>query len=88
MEQNKVYTIKLMSGEEIISRVNQKEGGVTELLKPRSIGMGPQGFAMMPWMLSAPDNNVIISDTVIIGATETSQNVANQYIKQVTGLQV
>lgn len=87
MEQNKVYTIKLMSGEEVISRVKQ-EGGVTELIKPRTVGMGPQGFAMMPWMMSAPDNNVVISDTVIVGATETSQNIANQYIKQVTGLQV
>ena len=33
MEQNKVYTIKLMSGEELIARVKQ-EGGVTELITP------------------------------------------------------
>ena len=50
MEQNKVYTIKLMSGEELIARVKQ-EDGVTELIKPRTVGMGPQGFAMMPWMM-------------------------------------
>lgn len=87
MEQNKVYTIKLMSGEEVICRVKQ-EGGVTVLLKPRSIGMGPQGFAMMPWMLSAPDNDVVISDTMVVGSTETSQSVANQYIKQVTGIEL
>jgi hypothetical protein len=87
MEQNKVYSIKLISGEELISRVKQ-EGGVTELIKPRAVGMGPQGFAMMPWMMSSPDSNVIVSDTVIMGATETSQMVANQYIKQVTGIEV
>lgn len=87
MEQNKVYTIKLMSGEELISRVKQG-GGVTELIKPRTVGMGPQGFAMMPWMMSAPDSNVIISDTVIMGATETSEMVAKQYIKQITGIEV
>ena len=87
MEQNKVYTIKLISSEELIARVKQ-ENGVTELIKPPSIGMGPQGFAMMPWMLSAPDNNVVISDTAIIGATETSQQVASQYIKQTTGIEI
>jgi hypothetical protein len=87
MEQNKVYTIKLMSGEEVISRVEQ-EDGVTKLLKPRTVGMGPQGFAMMPWMMSAPDNNVVISDTVIVAATETNQSIATQYLKQVTGIQV
>lgn len=87
MEQNKVYSIKLISGEELISRMKQ-EGGVTELIKPRTVGMGPQGFAMMPWMMSAPDSNVIIADTVIMGATETSDMVSKQYIKQVTGLQV
>jgi hypothetical protein len=87
MEQNKVYTIKLMSGEELIARVKQ-EGGIVELIKPRAVCMGPQGFAMMPWMMSAPDNNVAISDTMIVGATETSQQVATQYLKQVTGLQI
>lgn len=88
MEQNKVYSIKLMSGEELISRVNKEKDGVTELIKPRTVGMGPQGFAMMPWIMSAPDNNVVISDTVIMGATETSDMVAKQYIQQVTGLKV
>ena len=88
MEQNKVYTIKLISGEEIIARVKQ-EDGVTELLKPRSIAMtGNGGFGMMPWLVSAPDSNVLISDTTIVGAVKTGQMVATQYIKQVTGIQV
>jgi hypothetical protein len=88
MEQNKVYTIKLISGEEIIARVKQ-EGGVTELLKPRSITMAGNGsFGMMPWLVSAPDSNVLISDTAIVGAVETGQMVATQYLKQVTGIQV
>lgn len=88
MEQNKVYSIKLLSGEEVISRVKKEKDDVTELIKPRTVGMGPQGFAMMPWIMSAPDNNVVISDTVIMGATETSEMVAKQYIQQVTGLKV
>jgi len=87
MEKNIVYTIKLISGEEIISRVNQSEG-ITELIRPMAVAMGPQGFAMMPWMLSAPENNVTISDTVIVGATRTSEMVSKQYIKQVTGIEV
>jgi hypothetical protein len=89
MEQNKVYTIKLISGEEIIARILPQEGGVTELIKPRSIAMtGNGGFGMMPWLVSAPDSNVLISDTTIVGAVETGQMVATQYIKQVTGIQV
>ena len=88
MEQNKVYTIKLISGEEIIARVKQ-DGRVTELIKPRSITMtGNGGFGMMPWLVSAPDSNVLISDTTIVGAVETGQMVASQYLKQVTGIQV
>ena len=88
MEQNKVYTIKLISGEELIARVEQ-ENGVTELIKPRSIAMtGNGGFGMMPWLVSAPDSNVLISDTTIVGAVETGQMVASQYIKQTTGIQV
>lgn len=84
---DKVYSIKLISGEEVIARLNQHDG-VSELIKPRALIMGPQGLSMMPWMMSAPDNNVAISDTMIVGATETSDMVAKQYIKQVTGLQI
>lgn len=88
MEQNKVYTIKLISGEEIIARVKQ-DGGVTELIKPRAIAMNATGgFGMMPWLVSAPDSNVLIADTTIVGAVETGQIVANQYIKQTTGIQI
>lgn len=87
MQQNKVYTVKLISGEEIISRVNQKDG-TTELVKPRLVAMMPQGFGMTPWMLSAPDTNVIISDNMIVGAAETSDMVSKEYIKQTTGLAI
>lgn len=88
MEQNKVYTIKLISGEELIARVKQ-EDGVTELIKPQSIAMtGNGGFGMMPWLVSAPDSNVLISDTTIVGAVETGKMVASQYLKQVTGIQI
>lgn len=88
MEQNKVYTIKLISGEELIARVKQ-ENGITELIKPRSIAMtGNGGFGMMPWLVSAPDSNVLIADTSIVGAVETGSMVATQYIKQTTGIQV
>lgn len=83
----KVYTIKLISGEELVARINQKDG-ITELLKPKALVLGPQGFSMAPWMMSAPDSNVVISDTVIVGATETNDMVAKQYLKQVTGLEV
>ena len=62
---------------------------MTELLKPRSIARtGNGGFGMMAWLVSAPDSNVLISDTTIVGAVKTGQMVATQYIKQVTGIQV
>lgn len=88
MEQTKVYSIKLISGEEIVARINKQTDDVTELNKPRALVMGPQGFSMIPWMMSAPDSNIIISNTTIAGATETSSMISTQYIKHVTGLQV
>lgn len=87
MEQNKVYTIKMISGEEIIARVEQADG-VTKLLKPRAIAMTGNSFGMMPWLISSPDSNVLVSDTAIVAAVETSQMVTTQYLKQVTGIQV
>ncbi len=88
MENNKVYTIKLISGEEVVARVVQ-ENGITELIKPHAIAMnGAGGFGMMPWMVSAPGSNVLISDTCIVGVVETGSIVSTQYIKQTTGIHI
>lgn len=87
MTDNKVYTIKMISGEEIVSRINKLEG-MQELIKPRTVMVGQQGYGLAPWMVTAPDSNCIVSDQAIVAATETDKSVAQQYIKQTTGVDV
>lgn len=87
----KVYTLKLISGEEIVTRFEYGAGSDTHdvIKKPMLLAMGPQGFGMMPWCLSADENrNIQLLKSAIVAITETSDMVAKQYLKQVTGIQV
>ena len=87
MTDNKVYTIKMISGEEIVSRINKLEG-MQELVKPYTVMISQQGYGLAPWMATAPDSNCIVSDQAIVAAAETDKSVAQQYIKQTTGVDV
>lgn len=87
----KVYTLKLISGEEVVTRFAEGEGSATHdvIKKPMLLAMGPQGFGMMPWSVSADENkNIQLLKSAIVAIMETSDMVAKQYLKQVTGLHV
>lgn len=86
----KVYTLKLISGEEIVTRFADNGSATHDVIKkPMLLAMGPQGFGMMPWALSADENRDIqLLKSAIVAITETSDMVAKQYLKQVTGIQI
>lgn len=87
----KVYTLKLISGEELVTRFEHGAGSATHdvIKKPLLLAMGPQGFGMMPWCLSADEaKNIQLLKSAIVAIVETSDMVAKQYLKQVTGLTV
>ena len=86
----KVYTLKLISGEEIVTRFAKFGSASHDVIKkPMLLAMGPQGFGMMPWALSADESKDIqLLKSAIVAIVETSDMVAKQYLKQVTGLQI
>ena len=86
----KVYTLKLISGEEIVTRFGGMGSDTHDVIKkPMLLAMGPQGFGMMPWALSADESKDIqLLKSAIVAIVETSDMVAKQYLKQVTGLQI
>lgn len=86
----KVYTLKLISGEELVTRFVETGSATHDVIKkPMLLAMGPQGFGMMPWAFSASeDKDIQLLKTAIVAIVETSDMVAKQYLKQVTGLHV
>lgn len=86
---NDTVTIKVLGGEEIIGRLVEQNDTSVTLHKPLAILMGPQGFGLGPFVMSASQiTEVVISKTHVITVVKTDKQVADQYVKQTTGIQL
>lgn len=82
-----VVTLKIISSEEVIGRLEAfKETSIT-IKKPMTFMMGAQGLGLVPYAFSAPsDVSVDIPLSLIVCKIKTDEMVAKQYIHQTTGL--
>lgn len=90
LEVGKIYTLKLNSGEELITKVQSEcVGNYVAVSNPVSIAPGPQGMGLVPSMFTAnPDQSVTINTNSIAMYSETDQSVQAKYIQATTGIQV
>ena len=89
MQVNDTVSVKVLGGEEFIGRFVEQTDTTITLNKPRAIMMGPQGFGLGPFIMSAADiGEVSISMTHVLTVVKTDKMVADQYIKQTTGIQL
>jgi hypothetical protein len=87
---NDVVTIKMIGGDEIVGRLNdERMDDYIELNKPHIVMMAQQGFGLMPYILTAgPDVKAKIDRRHVITIVKTLDQVAKQYMKQSTGLEI
>ena len=92
---NDVKILKLITGEEVITRVTEEENNYSliTLEKPMTLQMippttstGQMGFALVPWMKAAKNEKVTISTEHIIAEDEASEQTEKNYLQVVTGL--
>ena len=92
---NDVKILKLITGEEVITRVTEEENNYSliTLEKPMTLQMippttstGQVGFALVPWMKAAKNKKVTISTEHIIAEDEASEQTEKNYLQLVTGL--
>lgn len=93
IEVNKVYTFKLNSGEELISKVIGKNtdalGSYYELSEPVSVAPGPQGMGLVPSMFTANHKESVRLNTNSISLVgPTDESVQTKYIQATTGITV
>ena len=90
---NDVKVLKLITGEEVITRATEKENNLITLEKPMTLQMlppntstGQVGFAMVPWMKAAKNDKVVISVEHILVTDGASDQTEKNYLQVVTGL--
>jgi len=89
-QQNKTYTIKLTSGEELIAKVtNIFTDNTITIADPVSIAPAQNGMQMIPSMFTAEPGSVVTLNTNSITMyAETEDNVKMKYIEATTGIKI
>lgn len=93
VEINDIVTIKLLSGEEIVGRLNERSADSIFLSKPIRVIMEPMGnnqvgLSMLPVLASASEVNSVQFPLagLAIRPLKTSDEVRSNYLQITTGL--
>ena len=88
---NDVKVLKLITGEEVLARVEQKDT-MFILDKPLTLQAVPNqqtgqvGFALIPLFMSGKNENITISIDHVIAQDEPNAKSEKNYLSAVTGL--
>lgn len=89
IETNKVWTFKLNSGEELITKVTNIEGDYLVIEEPVSVAPGPQGMGLVPSLFTAdPASTTKLNINSIAVYAQTEDNVKMKYIEATTGIKI
>ena len=89
MQVGKIYTIKLNSGEELITRVVEIGQNNLTITEPVSIAPSQQGMQMIPSMFTAEQRgNVTLNTSAIAFYANTDDNIKDKYIEATTGIKL
>lgn len=90
LEVNEVYTLKMNSGEELITRVlGIDEFNCLILEEPVSVAPGPKGMGLVPSLFTAnPKGEYRLNTNSIALFAKTEDAVKDKYIEAITGIKV
>lgn len=86
-----VVTIKLSTGEELVTRFDSSTADDLKVVKPTVLTLNPQnGQAMLiPWLMSIDAHNsepVSIKGSQIVATAKTIKGLADNYIQNTSGI--
>lgn len=82
-----VVTIKLVSGEEIITRFEEEGSDYIKISKPLALVAGGKSLGMIPWIfLAASDTFKLNKQAVSVGPLLSKKEAAQQYLEGTTGI--
>ena len=86
---NEIYSVKLNSGEEMITRVKAVTDTYLVVSEPVSVAPGPQGMGLVPSLFTAnPDGEFMLNRNSIAVICETEYNIKAKYSEAVSGVKV
>jgi hypothetical protein len=87
--EGKVVSVKLNSGEELITRVNKVFDTYLEISEPVSVAPGPQGMGLVPSLFTSdPKGSFTLNTNSVAMISETEYNIKAKYTEAVSGVKV
>jgi hypothetical protein len=84
-----VITIKLTSGEELITKLVEESVTYYKVSRPMVLSASQQGIGMMPYLFTVdPDKEIKIFKSGVVIAEATDKAFADGYIQQTTGIKL
>lgn len=83
-----IVCCKLVSGEEIIGRLDNENKDSVEINKPLAATLSSNGIGMIPWLFLGGKDTVTIKNSHILAMVECKKDAADQYIDSTTGINI
>jgi hypothetical protein len=81
-----VVSIKLINGDEIISKFEKEDSDTITISRPLALTMNGQGLGMIPWVFLGKDSSVTINKSNTFFVVESKGEAAKQYLEGTTGI--
>lgn len=87
IEANQIYTLKLVTGDEVVAKITEINGDHLMIEHPIMCVLSPQGLQMMPGLFSANlDKPVRLNNSSWAMIAECRDDVRNSWIQATTGI--
>lgn len=86
---NEVVTIKLASGEEVITKLVEETDTAYKVSKPMVLSVSQQGVGLMPFLFTVnPSKDIKLNKSTITVIEVTDPDFAKQYSEQTSGIKL
>ena len=87
VKEGDVVTLKLVSGEEIITRFEEEGSDYVKISKPLALVAGGKSLGMIPWVfLADTDTFKLQKHAISVGPVVSKKEAAAQYLEGTTGI--
>lgn len=81
-----VISMKLINGDELITRFEKEDDTTITVSKPLALTMGSQGLGMIPWMFLGGKDEFTINKSQVFVYVISKKEAADQYMTGTTGI--
>lgn len=87
VKEGDIVTLKLTSGEELITRFEEEGPDFIKVSKPLALVAGGKSLGMIPWVfLASTDSFKINKHSISMGPVLSKLDAAQQYLEGTTGI--